>query len=413
VRKVSLRKYTVFFLIVCLCYYTIAVADETDKIEQTDLPVYIIEPGDQLLITVAGYETELTTPAIVRPDGMLAYPRIGDIRAAGLSLSQLSLTIRTKLLKLDYYVDPQVTVQLKEPSGEIIYIAGDVEEPGQKTFPRPVNIIEALAAAGWYSYTADLANAKIIRTKGKQKEVIPVDLRPLSETDTAVQDIANAQLLSDKYMLEDGAVLVIPSSIKSERINVIGYVHTPGQYRVVSAVSVVAALALGGGPVEGTANLRNIKIIRADGSLITVDAARMWDEVKHPVADSGSHQIENGVDMVYPGDSVIVLEKGRINILGNVQNQGQFAVDGEISIMEALAMSGIADTANLKKLRIVRSNGEELFVDASKIWKQRGQEFEETLTAGDTLIVPRSLAINWGAISTVVLILSTLYAIFK
>ncbi len=420
-RKVFLCKYLAFLLVVYLWYYTIAVtADEIDKIEKTELPVYLIEPGDQLLITVAGHEKELTTLVIVRPDGIITYPWVGDVNAAGLTLLQLSLTISTQLSDLGYYVDPQVTVQLKKSSGEIICVAGDVVDPGQKIFPRPVNVVEALAAAGWFEETADLTNARIIRTKGKQREIIPVDLRSLLKIDITVQDVASEQLLDDKFMLEDGDVLVIPSSIKQERINVIGHVHMPGQYRVRSTISRVGALALAGGPLETTADLRRIRIIRADGSVIIADATRFWNNPgeKHPSPDSLSHQNDNRAkpvlrEMVYPGDSVVVLEKGKINILGSVENQGQFAVDDGISIMEALALAGIADNASLKKLRVIRSTGEELIVDASKIWKQRGQEFEVTLGAGDTLIVPRAFKVNWGAISTVVMTLSTLYAIFR
>lgn len=421
VRKVFLCKYLAFLLVVYLWYYTIAVtADEIDKIEKTELPVYLIEPGDQLLVTVAGHEKELTTLVIVRPDGMITYPWVGDIKAAGLTLIQLSRAISTQLSDLDYYADPQVTVQFKKTSGELICVVGDVVDPGQKIFPRPANVVEVLAAAGWFEETADLTNARIIRTKGKQKEIIPVDLRSLLKIDITAQDVASEQLSDDKFMLEDGDVLVIPSSIKEERINVIGHVHIPGQYRVRSAISLVGALALAGGPLETTANLRHIRIIRADGSVVIADATRFWNKPgeKHPSPDSLPIQSDSRADpvprgMVYPGDSVVVLEKGKINILGSVENQGQFAVDDEISIMEALALAGISDSANLKKLRVIRSAGEELIVDASKIWEQRGQEFEVTLGAGDTLIVPRAFKINWGAVSTVVVTLSTLYAIFK
>lgn len=420
-RKVFLCKYLAFLLVVYLWYYTIAVtADEIDKIEKTELPVYLIEPGDQLLVTVAGHEKELTTLVIVRPDGMITYPWVGDIKAAGLTLIQLSRAISTQLSDLDYYADPQVTVQFKKTSGELICVVGDVVDPGQKIFPRPANVVEVLAAAGWFEETADLTNARIIRTKGKQKEIIPVDLRSLLKIDITAQDVASEQLSDDKFMLEDGDVLVIPSSIKEERINVIGHVHIPGQYRVRSAISLVGALALAGGPLETTANLRRIRIIRADGSVVIADATRFWNKPgeKHPSPDSLPIQSDSRADpvprgMVYPGDSVVVLEKGKINILGSVENQGQFAVDDEISIMEALALAGISDSANLKKLRVIRSAGEELIVDASKIWEQRGQEFEVTLGAGDTLIVPRAFKINWGAVSTVVVTLSTLYAIFK
>ena len=291
-QKVFLCKYLASLLVVYLWCYAIAViADEIDEIEKTELPVYTIEPGDQLLVTVAGPEKELTTLVIVRPDGIITYPWVGDVEAAGLTLTQLSRTISTQLSDLDYYVDPQVTVQLKESSGELICVVGDVVDPGQKIFPRPANVVEVLAAAGWFEETADLTNARIISTKGKQKEIIPVDLRSLLKMDIAVQDVASEQLSDDKFMLEDGDVLVIPSSIKAERIDVIGRVTISGQYRVRSAISLVGALALAGGPLE-TANLRRIRIIRADGSVIIADATRLWNKPgeKHPSPDSLSIQ---------------------------------------------------------------------------------------------------------------------------
>ena len=53
-----------------------------------------------------------------------------------------------------------MTVQLEVPRQENIYIFGDVEVPGQKQFPGSVNVVEALAAAGGFKDTADLAPSK-------------------------------------------------------------------------------------------------------------------------------------------------------------------------------------------------------------------------------------------------------------
>ena len=380
-------------------------------------PLYTIRTGDQLLITVVGYEKELTALVVVRPDEMVTYPVVGDVKAAGLTIAQLSSAIGEKLSDLGYYESPQVTVQLRQPRREIIYVSGDVKDPGQKTFPRSANVIEALAAAGWFEETADLANARIIKKrKEAAPEIVPIDLEKLLKKEFMEQGVVSGELFSDRFMLSDGDVLVVPSGIREERVNIIGRVYASGQYQVKSEISLVEALALAGGAVEGTADLKHIRIIRADDSVVIADATRAWAEKNSSV--SPSHPDKDTPSPVYrvmvqPGDSVLVPEKGKVNILGSVQNQGKFDVDGEISIIEALTLAGIDRDSNLKKLRIVRSTGEQVTVDASKIWSQQVQGYDERLAPGDTLIVPRSMRINWGAVSPVVLTFSTLYAIFR
>ncbi len=410
------------FLLGCVILILAVHLGICDSIANTDAttiaearPIYIINVGAQLLITVFGHD-ELTALVTVRPDGKIAYPMAGDVDAAGSTIVQLSSVIGKRLSDLGYYEDPQVTVQLKEPGQEIIYIFGDVKEPGQKRFSEPVNVVEVLAAAGGYIKTADLANARI---RKKQGEVISVDLENLLKKDIIDQGVVNDELLTDRFTLENGDVLIIPSIIKEDQITIIGHVQEPGHYSVESAISLVEALALAGGTSKATADLRHIKIIKADGSVVIADATRAWNETdeKHTPSDSLSRQTEmpnpDYQKMVQPGDNVFVPQKGQINILGSVKSQGQFSVDGEISIIEALALAGVAEDANLKKLRIVRSTGEQVTIDVSKIWKQSGREIEEKLIPGDTLIVPRAFKINWSAISTVVLLLSTLYAIFR
>jgi len=278
-------------------------------------------------------------------------------------------------------------------------------------------VIEVLAAAGWFEETADLANARIIKKrKGAAPEVVPIDLEKLLKTDFMEQGGISGELLFDRFMLSDGDVLVVPSGIKEARVNIIGQVNAPGQFQVKSEISLIEALALAGGALEGTADLKHIRIMKADDSVITANATRAWAERKPSISPSSQNKDTPNLiyqDMVQPGDSVFVPEKGKVNILGSVRNQGQFDVDGEISIIEALTLAGIDKDTNLKKLRIVRSTGEQFTVDASKIWSQQIQEYDERLAPGDTLIVPRSRSINWGAISTVVLIFSTLYAILR
>lgn len=403
----------IFFLAFLVIIHSGCVTVTFAADEMETRPAYTIRNGDQLLITVVGYEKELTALVVVRPDGMVTYPVVGDVKAAGLTIAQLSSIISEKLSDLGYYESPQVTVQLRQPRQESIYVSGDVKDPGQKTFPGTANVIEVLAAAGWFRETADLANARIIKKrKDAAPEIVPVDLEKLLKREFMEQGVFSGELFSDRFMLSDGDVLVVPSGIREERVNIIGRVHASGQYQVKSEISLVEALALAGGALEGTADLKHIRIIRADDSVVIADATRAWAEKSSSRPDKDTPSSVYRV-MVQPGDSVFVPEKGKVNILGSVQNQGQFDVDGETSIIEVLTLAGIGRDTNLKNLKIIRGTGEQVTVDASKIWSQQVQEYDVKLAPGDTLIVPRSMRINWGAVSSVVLIFSTLYAIFR
>ncbi len=83
-------------------------------------------------------------------------------------------------------------------------------------------------------------------------------------------------------------------------------------------------------------------------------------------------------------------------------------------MIEALALGGIKEGADLKRLKIVRSSGEQVTVDASDIWKHPELYAKEKLGADDTLVVPpKRFKINWSAVSAFVIVFSTLYAMFK
>jgi protein involved in polysaccharide export with SLBB domain len=110
---------------------------------------------------------------------------------------------------------------------------------------------------------------------------------------------------------------------------------------------------------------------------------------------------------------VVVPEKGKINIFGEVVSPGQYSIDGEVSILEALAFAGTSRNSSLRGLKIVRSTGERFEVDARKIWEGPCPEAEIRLTTGDTLIVPSVFKIDWNLVNTAILILSWVYTIIK
>ncbi|MBD3180788.1 hypothetical protein GF312_00750 [Candidatus Poribacteria bacterium] len=391
------------FIFINICLISLFIATPLVICKNVNGKLYHLKIGDQLLISIVGEDIDQSSQVVIRSDGMISYPIIGDVEAVGMTTEELSSVIKKKLIEDGYYKDPIITAQFISSSQEIIYVSGDVKEPGQKSFPKPINVVEALAAAGWFLNSADLSNARIIRPgQDNQTEVIPVDLKGLLKSKHSDNSIFG------KVILRDGDILVIPSSYAEEQINIIGYVGSPGLYKIKDKVNIIEALALAGGAVEATGDLRNIVVIKSDGNIMKIDAAKIWDD---------QARIDNvktpGQYFINPGDSIIVPEKGKIYIMGNVKTQGEFPVDGEIGILEALSMAGLDEGANLEKIKLIKKSGEKFVIDVSEAWDNEDHEIEDKVASGDILIVPTSFTINWSAISTIVLAISTIYAVFK
>ena len=97
-------KFSYVFLIVTL------LASQATRLaiaEESVVDAYRIQPGDVREISVWREENMLKT-VLVRPDGGLSYPLVGDIEAAGKSVGELQALVTERLGK--YMPDPVVTV---------------------------------------------------------------------------------------------------------------------------------------------------------------------------------------------------------------------------------------------------------------------------------------------------------------
>ena len=90
-------------------------------------PDYVIGANDMLHISV-WKEPDLTESLPVRPDGKISMPLLNDVKASGLTPTQLADSITTKLKK--YIADPRVTVVVTAMNSQKIYILGEVLKPG-------------------------------------------------------------------------------------------------------------------------------------------------------------------------------------------------------------------------------------------------------------------------------------------
>lgn len=220
---------------------------------------YLLGPGDTIAVAVLG-DSDLTRTVIIRPDGKINMPLIGDVVAAGQTSVQLSERLATALKV--YLRNPQVSVSVTGFHVEKVYVflVGQVTRTGPVEIEKGWTVMEVMAVAGGVTSRAALRRGTIIRRS--TGEAIRLDLeRLLLRADR-----------SANMAVEPGDIIIVPAL--QNRIIVLGLVSKPGTYDLDDGASVLDAIALAGGP-EARAQRNNIGVIRrgADGkpTVIRVD----------------------------------------------------------------------------------------------------------------------------------------------
>jgi polysaccharide export outer membrane protein len=162
-----------------------------------DDDVYLIQPGDVLEISVWN-EENLLKQVLVRPDGGISFPLVGNAQAAGKSVEEIQNIIAGKLSK--FIPDPVVTVATQQLSGNKVYVIGKVARPGEFVATRYMDVVQALSVAGGMTPYAAANKISILRrTNGK-----------LSSIPFRYGDIEKGKNLQQDIILQSGDVVVVP-----------------------------------------------------------------------------------------------------------------------------------------------------------------------------------------------------------
>jgi protein involved in polysaccharide export with SLBB domain len=127
---------------------------------------YRLGAGDKLKITVFG-EPELTAEYAVNPAGMIDFPLIGEVQAAGQSLRDFERAL-TKRLKDGYLRDPRISIEVL--NFRPFFITGEVRNSGQFPYKPGLTVQEAVAIAGGYTYRANTRAVNIRRVGADQEQ---------------------------------------------------------------------------------------------------------------------------------------------------------------------------------------------------------------------------------------------------
>ena len=167
---------------------------------------YRLGAGDVLTIGVWGYENLQAKDLVVRPDGNIAFPIVGEIKVAGVSSGQLT-DLLTKGLS-DYINNPKVTVNVLKFHTTRVYVLGKVARPGMYELEKQHNLLDAIGIAG--SYTVEAAKKKVyIIRKDQTGTPVKVNLMNIWEKGDMTQNYALGD--GDVVYLSDNGQINIPS----------------------------------------------------------------------------------------------------------------------------------------------------------------------------------------------------------
>jgi polysaccharide biosynthesis/export protein len=147
---------------------------------------YIIGVADVVRVSVWKDES-LSTDAIVRPDGTLTMPLVGELRAAGRTAAQLQQDASQRLAAV--VKDASVTVSVTEVNSYRFTVAGNVEHPGLFTARYYLTVSEALALAGGPNRYATTDEVVVVRPVNGSLLRIPINYDAILSGKRPEQDI--------------------------------------------------------------------------------------------------------------------------------------------------------------------------------------------------------------------------------
>lgn len=210
--------------------------------------------GDVVRITVF-QNPDLTTETRVSEGGTITFPLIGNVSVGGLSAPLAEKRIADMLRTGGFVLQPQVNLLVVQGRSNQVSVLGMVNRPGRYPMDTTnTRLTDMLAQAGGAAVTGDDSVILVGTRAGKPYRLV-IDLPSLFLEGQTNQDV----------LVQPGDTLYVP---RAPMVYVYGEVQRPGAFRLERDMTVMQALALGGGPtLRGT--LRNLTVNRktADGGV--------------------------------------------------------------------------------------------------------------------------------------------------
>jgi polysaccharide export outer membrane protein len=151
-----------------------------DHAYQRFYTTYRLGPEDTVAIRVANQPDYSIDRTVISPMGRVYHPLVGEIDVAGMTVDQATDKLRTELA--EYIINPQVSLVLLDSKSAKVGVVGDVTHPGIVTMPGPMNVLEAINAAGGVTTFGKATEVTVLRQLGAgQMKTMEVNVKRIME----------------------------------------------------------------------------------------------------------------------------------------------------------------------------------------------------------------------------------------
>ena len=214
---------------------------------------YPLGPGDVLRVQVF-QNPDLTTETRVSESGVITYPLIGNIEVGGLPVTDAEKKIAAALKNGGFVRQPQVNIVVLQMRGNQVSVLGQVNRPGRFPLETVSRVSDMLAMAGGATITGDDSAIVIGLRDGKPFRKV-IDIPALYLNERSNEDI----------VLTGGDIIYVH---RAPVFYIYGEAQRPGAYRIERGMTIMQALAQGGGhTVRGSEWRLRLHRKNADGTV--------------------------------------------------------------------------------------------------------------------------------------------------
>jgi polysaccharide export outer membrane protein len=158
---------------------------------------YVIGAEDMMTVTV-WKEKELSGSVVVRPDGRITVPLVGEINVVGMTPLKLESLLEERLKP--FITVPKVAIAVNQINSRKVYLIGQVVREGTFPINSSMTVLQVLAGAGGLRDFAKKKKIYILRKRGDQEIRFPFDY------DAAIR----GRNREENIRVEPGDTIVVP-----------------------------------------------------------------------------------------------------------------------------------------------------------------------------------------------------------
>jgi len=161
---------------------------------------YQIEAGDELEISVWQHP-DLLRKMVVRPDGYVSFPLVGELNVSGLTTDKVAKEITIRLSRI--LRKPEVSVIVTGAGSKGVFVLGAVRDPGLYPYRTKMTVLKAVSSANSWQPHAWIKSVLVVRRFFEdESEVIRVNLWDVIKKGEIKKDIE----------LQAGDIVYVPNS---------------------------------------------------------------------------------------------------------------------------------------------------------------------------------------------------------